>query len=57
MVGDFNEIRSQSEKEGGAPRANMQMAQFNEAINFCGLKEVGFIGPAFTWLYQKRDGA
>ena len=56
VVGDFNEIRYQSEKEGGAPRPNWQMARFNESINICGLKEVGFVGPIFTWLYQRRDG-
>lgn len=22
----------------------------------CGLKDLGFIGPRFTWLYQKFDG-
>ena len=32
------------------------MARFNESINFYGLKEVGFVGPIFTWLYQRRDG-
>lgn len=43
-------------RRGGAPRPKWQMARFNEAINFCGLKEVGFLGPIFTWLCQKRDG-
>ena len=32
------------------------MAWFNASINYCGLKEVGFEGPKFTWLYQRRDG-
>ena len=57
VVGDFNEIKFQSEKEGGAPRPNWQMARFNDSINFCGLKEVSFVGPSFTWLYQIRDGS
>ena len=57
VVGDFNEIKFQSEKEGGAPRPNWQMARFNDSINFCGLKEVSFVGPSFTWLYQRRDGS
>ncbi|KAL0009325.1 hypothetical protein SO802_010827 [Lithocarpus litseifolius] len=56
VVGDFNEITCSGEKEGGAPRPNYQMARFNNTINFCGLREVGFVGPRFTWLYQKRDG-
>lgn len=32
------------------------MDNFNEAINFCGFRNMGFIGPKFTWLYQKSDG-
>lgn len=56
VVGDFNEIRSSLEKEGGVPRPKYRMPRFNNAINFCGLREVGFVGPTFTWLYQKRDG-
>ena len=56
VIGDFNEIRCQVEKEGGASRPVQQMARFNASINYCGLKEVGFVGPKFTWLYQKRDG-
>lgn len=56
VVGDFNEIWSSFEKEGGALRPNFQMARFNNDINFCGLREVGFVGPVFTWLYQRRDG-
>ena len=56
MIGDFNEIWCQAEKEGGASRPVKQMAQFNASINYCRLKEVGFEGPKFTWLYQKWDG-
>lgn len=32
------------------------MTRFNNSINYYGFKEVGFVGPRFTWLYQKRDG-
>ena len=56
LIEDFNEIRCQAEKEGGATRPVQQMARFNASINYCGLKEVGFVGPKFTWLYQRRDG-
>lgn len=34
-----------------------QMAWFKEAIDFCCLREVGFVGPKYTWLYQKHDGS
>ena len=32
------------------------MACFNDSINFCGLKKLDFVGPNFTWLYQRGDG-
>lgn len=32
------------------------MEIFNDAINHCGFREVGFIGLKFTWLYQWVDG-
>lgn len=45
-----------SEKEGGSNRPRQQMLQFVEVINVCGLKDIGFVGPSFTWLYQRSDG-
>lgn len=29
---------------------------FVNTINFCGFWDVGFIGPKFTWLYQRANG-
>ena len=55
VIGDFNEITCPMEKERGALRPNHQITRFNNSINYCGLREVGFVGPRFTWLYQKRD--
>ena len=57
VIGDFNEICCASEKEGGAQRPNQQMAGFRNVINSCGLKEVEYIGPKFTWIYQMRNGS
>ena len=45
------------EKEGGASRPASQMDRFKEVIDVCGLKDIGFIGPRFTWLYQNFDGS
>ena len=53
IIRDFNEIRRNSENEGGASRPKQQMARFNNVINSCGLIEVDFIGPKFTWIYQR----
>ncbi|XP_075665642.1 uncharacterized protein LOC142635351 [Castanea sativa] len=54
-IGDFNEITGASE-EGGSDRPRQQMKNFIEAINYCGLRDLGFIGPKFTWIYQCEDG-
>lgn len=56
VIGDFNEIRRAEEKEGGASRPVQQMVRFNNCINYCGLKELDFIGPVFTWLYERGEG-
>ena len=37
------------EKEGGNPRPAQYMQAFQEAIDDCGLHDMGFIGDPFTW--------
>ena len=56
MIGDFNEIIGLLEKEGGRIRPKRQMELFLEVINFYALRDLGFVGPKFTWLFQQRDG-
>lgn len=56
VIGDFNEIKLASEKEGGALRPKQQMAHFNSIVNSCGLREVEHVGLKFTWIYQRSDG-
>jgi hypothetical protein len=48
-VGDFNEILFAWEKEGGVPRAQVYMDHFKEALEYCELGDLGFVGDAFTW--------
>lgn len=48
VIGDFNEITSLSEKEGGSLRPRKQMELFVNTINTCGLCDMGFIGPKYT---------
>ena len=55
-IGDFNEITGASEKEGGSDRPRQQMMNFIETINACGLRDLGYNGPKFTWNYEKADG-
>ncbi|KAL5552000.1 hypothetical protein UlMin_002176 [Ulmus minor] len=47
--GDLNEIFFGHEKQGGATRAQYLMNAFREAANYCGLADLGFRGPKFTW--------
>ena len=51
VIGDFNDLTGMSEKEGGSFRPRQQMMNFVETIDYCRLKDIGFIGPCFTWLY------
>ena len=48
-LGDFNEILSMDEKFGGLVRSQRQMEKFRAVVNYCGFRDLGFLGPAFTW--------
>uniref|UniRef100_A0A453D5J8 Reverse transcriptase domain-containing protein n=1 Tax=Aegilops tauschii subsp. strangulata TaxID=200361 RepID=A0A453D5J8_AEGTS len=54
-VGDFNEILSCDEKEGGAARTQRCMDDFREALDSCELTDIGYIGDKFTWRNHSRD--
>ncbi|XP_021759598.1 uncharacterized protein LOC110724485 [Chenopodium quinoa] len=49
MFGEFNEITSLTEKEGGVQRSERSMDAFREAIDRCHLRDLGFKGNIFTW--------
>jgi hypothetical protein len=49
VLGDMNEILSESEKEGGAPRPLSYMQAFRDCLTDCGLEDLGYIGNIFTW--------
>ena len=55
-IGDFNEITKVEEKSGGAIRLEKQMQDFRDCQDFCGLKDLGFIGLPFTWCNRHFDG-
>ena len=56
-AGDFNEITKQSEKVGGRLRPFSQMQNFREALDECGLMDLGYIGSPFTWSKHYRSRA
>ena len=49
VYGDFNEIMHPDEKIGWKERDVDQMKEFRESLSRCGLFDLGFIGPRFTW--------
>ena len=54
-IGDFNEVLSVNEKEGGAERASQQIANFRQCLDNNRLRDLGFTGPWFTWAIDRRD--
>lgn len=47
--GDFNEILSYYEKEGGSARDRRGMVGFREEMESCSLGELRFVGQWYTW--------
>lgn len=55
-VGDFNEILEQRGKKGSKIRSEPQMNRFRCCLKDCGLGDLGYIGPNYTW-NNGRGGA
>ncbi|KAK2656063.1 hypothetical protein Ddye_009115 [Dipteronia dyeriana] len=54
-IGDFNKILCDNDKCGGVDRNWKSMSEIREALDDCGLEDMGFIGLSFTWS-NKREG-
>ncbi|XP_049391547.1 uncharacterized protein LOC125855953 [Solanum stenotomum] len=52
-VGDFNVITDIDEKLGGIPYNMRKRLEFIGVIEACGLMDLGFNGPKFTWSNQR----
>ena len=48
-LGDYNEILSSEEKNGGLPKPLPPMLDFRSALLFCGLIDLGYSGYRYTW--------
>ena len=48
VIDDFNEITGMFEKEGGSTRPRQQMMNFVNKINYCGLRDIGYVGLKYT---------
>lgn len=57
FFGDFNEITSMAEKEGGVDRREYLMDAFRGAIDDCGLRDLGFKGSIFMWQHGSIPGS
>ncbi|OMO51807.1 reverse transcriptase [Corchorus capsularis] len=55
VMGDFNDVANSSEKLCGQAPSIGRCLSFNGMILSCGLIDLGFNGPSFTW-YNKRKG-
>ncbi|XP_057761101.1 uncharacterized protein LOC130981532 [Arachis stenosperma] len=56
IAGDFNEIKDNSEKKGGATISNRDCNVFSGWINRWGLIDLGFIGSRYTWRGPQWEG-
>lgn len=49
LGGDFNEILSYEEKEGGADCVRRAIPEFREVLEDCELRDLGYVGQWYTW--------
>ncbi|KAF9588988.1 hypothetical protein IFM89_017667 [Coptis chinensis] len=53
-MGDFNDILYREEKSGGNPVGNQESKHFMEMVNICGLIDLGFNDPIYTWCNNQQ---
>jgi hypothetical protein len=56
LAGDFNEVLSSEEKFGGLPIKLRRSELFHSCLNDCGMIDLGFHGPRFTWSNLRNVG-
>ncbi|KAM0970934.1 hypothetical protein ACFX15_018345 [Malus domestica] len=56
LIGDFNDILEDTEKEGGNYRSVASIRDFNEFIVSNGLLDLGFVSYPFTWRNRRDEG-
>jgi len=53
IAGDFNEVLMGEDKFGGKPVNISRAINFQDCLNNCGMINLGFSGPRFTWTNQQ----
>ncbi|XP_065630930.1 uncharacterized protein LOC112006522 [Quercus suber] len=56
MLGDFNELLSNGDKLGGNPLNPRRVQMFKDCLDTCGMVDLGFHGPRFTWINKREEG-
>ena len=56
VMGDFNEVLSQADKEGGGLRNETQIEAFRVSLEVCKLYPLDYVGEHFTWFRVTIDG-
>ncbi|XP_019178832.1 PREDICTED: uncharacterized protein LOC109173967 [Ipomoea nil] len=57
VVGDFNDIASLAEKRGVHPHPSALIEGFNDALEDCGLVDLGMVGGRYTWVKGRGTDA
>lgn len=55
VVGDFNEPLLNKDKFGGRVVSVNRSLLFKECLDICGMIDIGFSGPRFTWTNKKKS--
>ena len=56
LLGDFNELLSSGDKLGGYPINLRRFQLFKDCLDTCGMVDLGFYGPQFTWVNKREEG-
>ncbi|KAI9111645.1 hypothetical protein K1719_017335 [Acacia pycnantha] len=56
LAGDFNEIKTPAEQQGGGRVNDLRCRKFNDWIEDCKLIDIESNGPFFTWKGPKWEG-
>ncbi|XP_042950096.1 uncharacterized protein LOC122282211 [Carya illinoinensis] len=56
-IGDFNDLQNQPDKSGGRPVTSSSIGGLQNLMDSCGLIDIGFSGPSFTWSNNRTGRA
>ncbi|KAM1493526.1 hypothetical protein PS1_025674 [Malus domestica] len=56
IMGDFNDVLLESEKDGGNMRMATSMTSFRNFVTTSWLLDLGFEGYPFTWRNRRDEG-